>query len=124
MKVATGQPGDLENSSISQYELIFLSNVAQRTPRGAANLKDYVSHGGALVICPGPTTDMNFYNNDANFSALLPAKLGAAQEPPAAQKFLGWQSKSYEHPLVTLWNNPDSGNLGGVRVSKYFPLTP
>jgi len=123
VKVATAQPNELENSTINQYELIFLSNVAQLTPRGAQNLRDYVSHGGALIVFPGSAADPNYYNDDPNFSLLLPAKLGPAQGPPAAQKFLGWQSKGYEHPLVTLWNQPDSGTLGGVRVTKYFPLT-
>lgn len=124
VKTTTAGPDELENSTINQYQLIFLSNVAQLTPRSAQNLHDYVNQGGALVIFPGPTTDINFYDNDANFSGLLPAKLGPAQGPPADQKFLGWQSKDYEHPLVTLWNNPDSGTLGSVHVTKYFPLTP
>jgi len=124
VKVATVPTDELENSTIAQNQVIFLSNVAQLTPRGAQNLRDYVNHGGALVVFPGPTTDVNYYNSDPNFSVLLPATLGRAQGPPDAQKFLGWQSKGYEHPIVTLWNKPESGTLGGIRVTKYFPLTP
>ena len=122
VKVATGQPNDLESSSITQYQLIFLSNVTQLTPRGAQNLRDYVTHGGALVVFPGTATDTSYYNDDSNFSPLLPAKLGPVAGPPD-QKFLSWISHGYEHPLVTLWNRPDSGNLGGVQVTKYYPLT-
>jgi von Willebrand factor type A domain/Aerotolerance regulator N-terminal len=124
VKAVTVAPDELESSTIGQNQIIFLSNVAQLSPRGAQNLRDYVTHGGALVVFPGPGTDLNFYNNDLNFSALLPATLGHSEGPPEGQKFLGWQSKNYEHPLVTLWNKPESGNLGGVRVLKYFPLTP
>lgn len=123
VKVVMGKTNDLESSALNQNEVIFLNNVAQLTPRGAQNLKQYVNQGGALVIFTGPTTDPNYYNGDPDFSALLPAKLGPVQDPPAGQKFLAWQSKGYEHPLTTLWNNPDSGTLGSVRVSKYFPLT-
>jgi hypothetical protein len=122
VKVATAQPNDLENSSITQYQVIFLSNVTQLTPRGAQNLHDYVSHGGALVVFPGAATDPNYYNTDPNFSPLLPAKLGPVAGPPD-QKFLSWQSHGYDHPLVTLWNKPESGNLSGVQVTKYYPLT-
>lgn len=122
VKVATVPTDELENSTIAQNQIIFLSNVAQLTPRGAQNVRDYVNHGGALVVFPGPATDVNYYNSDPNFSALLPARLGPAQGPPGDRKFLGWQSKGYEHPLVTLWNKPDSGTLGGVRVTRYFPL--
>ncbi len=123
VKVATGQANELESSTINQYELIFLSNVGQVTPRGAQNLHDYVNQGGALIVFPGSAVNPNVYNSDPNLSALLPAKLERVQGPPAGQKTLSWQSKSYEHPLVTLWNNPESGNLGGVSVTKYFPLT-
>ena len=124
VKTATSGADQLENPTINQYQLIFLSNVAQLTPRSAQNLRDYVNQGGALVVFPGPTTDIDFYDNDSNFSGLLPAKLSLPQGPPADQKYLGWQSKDYQHPLVTLWNNSDSGTLANVRVTKYFPLTP
>ena len=122
VNVATGRPDDLENSSIGKYQMIFLSNVAEITPRGAQNLRDYVTKGGGLVVFPGPATDINFYNSDPNFSLLLPAKFGAPVDAPG-QKPLGWQSQGYEHPLVTLWNQPDSGNLANVHVTRYFPLT-
>ena len=123
VKVTTGQPNELENPAIDQNALIFLSNVGQLTPVGVQNLHDFVSHGGALIVFPGPNTDATFYDNDPTFSSLLPAKLAPAQDPPAGQKFLTWQSRGYEHPIVTLWNQPDSGTLGDVRVTKYFPLT-
>jgi hypothetical protein len=123
VKATTTPVSDLENATLNQYEVIFLSDVAQLTPRASDNLRQYVNQGGALVVFPGPATDVAYYNQDANFSGLLPAKLGPAQEAPAGQKFLGWQSKDYQHPLTTLWNKPDSGTLGGVHTTKYFPLT-
>jgi hypothetical protein len=123
VNATTTGPDELENSTIGQYQLIFLSNVAQLTPRSSQNLRDYVNQGGALIVFPGSAVDAATYNSDPNLSLLLPAKLGPAQEPPEQKKFLGWQSREYEHPLVSLWNNPDSGTLGNVRVTKYFPLT-
>ncbi len=122
VKVTVSGPAELDNLTPNQYELVFLSNVAQLTPQASANLKQYVNQGGSLVVFPGPTTETNYYNNDPNFSALLPAKLGAVTDATTKGSF-GWQTKGYEHPIVTLWNRPDAGNLGGVRVTKYFPLT-
>ena len=123
VKVTVGGPSELDNLTPNQYELVFMSNIAQVTPHAAENLKAYVNQGGALVIFPGAATDVNDYNNDPTFGPLLPAKLAAAMEPPN-KGALGWQTKNYEHPLVALWNRPDAGNLGGIRVLKYFPLTP
>ena len=123
IKVTSGKTDDLESGSLSDYELIFLSNVSQLSPQSAQNLDEFVKQGGALIVFPGPATDPNYYNTDPHFSSLLPATLGPAQGPPANQSSLAWQSKGYEHPITTLWNQPDSGNLSAVRVTKYFPLT-
>jgi len=122
VKVTMGKPNDVETSTIDQYQLVFLSNVAQLTPLSAQNLQRYVNNGGALIIFPGPATDISYYNS--SLGALLPAQLGAAVDAPAAQKFLGWKSSGYDHPITALWSDPASGSLGGVKVSKYFPLQP
>ena len=124
VRVLTSPTSVLESPSISENQAIFLCNVRQLSPRGAQNLHDYVNRGGALVVFPGPTTDINYANSDPLFSPLLPATLGHATGPPAGQATLGWQSKGYQHPVVTLWNQPESGTLGTVRTTHYFPLTP
>ncbi len=72
----------------------------------------------------GPSTDTYYSNHDPIFSPLLPATLGNATGPPAGQATLGWQSKGYQHPVTTLWNRPESGTLGSVRTTRYYPLTP
>lgn len=122
LQVTMGTPPDLESSAIDKYQLIFLSNVRQPTPLGTQNLSRYVAQGGALVVFPGPATDFKYANTDPPFSALLPATLGPAENPPTGQKFLAWQGRNYEHPITSFWNDPASGSLGSVRVWKYFPL--
>jgi hypothetical protein len=122
VKVTVATPSQLESSTIAQYQVIFLSNVAQLTPLGVQGLQRYVDAGGALVVFPGPASDVAYYNS--TLGPLLPATLGAAEDAPAEQKFLAWQSHGYGHPITALWNDPASGNLGSVRVSRYFPLQP
>ena len=119
VKATTAGPAELEGPDLNQYQAVFLSDVAQISAAAAKNVGNYVRNGGALVIFPGPATDANSYN--AGLDALLPATLGPVQTP-AGQPFLAWQGKGYTHPLTTLWNEPDSGTLAGVRVSHYFPL--
>ncbi len=124
VKVTIGATDALESSTLNQYQLVYLSNVARLTPVGAQNVRRYVSQGGALIIFPGPATDATYYNSDPDFSSLLPAKLGRDLDPPGDKKTLGWQSHDYDHPITRLWNDPASGNLGSVQVTHYFPLTP
>jgi hypothetical protein len=123
VKVKVGRANELDANTLSDYEVIFLSNVAQLTPLGSQKLAHYVNQGGTLVVFPGPTTDINFYNTDPAFSPLLPAKLSAVRDVPADQKALGWQSSGYEHPITSLWNDPQAGTLASVRTTRYFPLT-
>ena len=123
VKVTMGRPNGLESATLNQYQVIFLSNIAQLTPHAAQSVSQYVNQGGTLVVFPGPETDTNFYDSDATFSALLPAKLQPVRDVPGDQKFLAWQSHGYDHPITALWNQPEAGNLGSVRVSRYFPLT-
>ena len=121
LKTEVQGPERLDGPSLKPFDLIFLSNGGRLDRTAAQNLQQYVQAGGALIVFPGPVTDPDFYNNDPYFSALLPARLSPARIPPA--QFLAWQSKDYQHPVTALWNDPESGTLGSVRVSKYYPLT-
>jgi hypothetical protein len=122
LQATTGRPSNLESPALNSYGLIFLSNVAQLSDPQAQNLAAYVKNGGALVVFPGPATSVNFYDNSPAFSPLLPATLAPAQGPPDGHPFLAWQGGDYPHPITALWNEPSSGTLGSVRVSRYFPL--
>jgi hypothetical protein len=113
----------LEGGTLKQYDIIFLCNVPELSPLAAQNLQKYVTQGGSLVVFPGASSRVDFYNTDKNFSSLLPAKLGAVRDAPEPQKFLSWQSKDYAHPVVSLWNDPESGSLDSVKFFKYYPLT-
>ena len=123
MQAVAGRPGDLESAGLKQYDFIFLCNVAELSSLAAQNLRQYVTQGGNLAVFPGAACKLAFYNNDPNFGALLPAKLEAARNGPEPQKFLAWQAKDYAHPVVDLWNDPESGTLDSVRVTQYYPLT-
>jgi hypothetical protein len=124
LKVKKGPSTLLESPTLNQYQAVFLAGVSQLSGNQAKNLAAYVNQGGVLIIFPGPTANLDFYNNNADFKALMPAKFGPAAEAPSDQKFIALQSKDYEHPVTSLWNDPQSGSLGTVRFFKYFPLLP
>ncbi len=124
LKVSSARPSELDAADLGKNDIIFLSNVAKLSVRSSENLNRYVNAGGALVVFPGPATDLGFYNTDPNFSPLLPAALNPPVDAPANKKYETWQSAPYDHPIASLWNNPDFGSLNTVRFTRFFPLTP
>ena len=116
-------PAGLDKTSLSEADIVFLSNVGDLPPATAEALKAYVSAGGSLVIFPGALTDPERWKNVPALWDMLPATMGAARTPPDGAKFLAWQSSDLEHPVSALWNDPSQGSLGSIHVAQYFPLT-
>ncbi len=93
-------------------------------------LARYVGAGNGLLVFPGSEIDEAFYNDELHKRlALLPASFGGARgDAGQAEVFTTLQSANYEHPVVDMWNNPDSGSLGGrgrgVRFFRYQLLQP
>ncbi|MDR3227920.1 MAG: BatA domain-containing protein [Puniceicoccales bacterium] len=110
-------------AALRRYHAVFLCDVPALSRAAAQNLAAYVAAGGALLVFPGPTANLAFYNTDPDFAPLLPATLAPARDAPEPQKFLTLQTRNYAHPVTELWNEPGAGNLGTVRFSRYYPLT-
>ncbi len=124
LKAEAVTPPFLQTAELGRYQMIFLCDVAAPAPAAAQRLLKYVQDGGGLVIFPGARVQPDAYNNDASLRELLPAKLGASVDVNRTSRFVAWQSSGYRHPITALWNDPANGNLGTVRASRYFPLTP
>ena len=122
IKATVAGPAELARPALTGYPLVFLSNVARLAPAESQNLRRHVESGGTLVVFPGPATDLEFFNHNADFAPLLPTQLAPSRVPATQSKILGWQSRDYPHPLTALWNDPAAGHLGSVGVSRYFPF--
>jgi hypothetical protein len=110
---------NLDPSKLSEYAVIFLA-APDILPLPVVNaLADFVKNGGGLVVMPGDNTPADVFL-DAPWPDLLPAVLGAPVDP--AQP--GVEPGPYNHPLLTLWNDPASGNLAALRFNKAFVLAP
>ncbi|MDF3056526.1 MAG: hypothetical protein K0R17_741 [Rariglobus sp.] len=111
-------PPNLENT-----DLVVLTDAASLPASATAALLAYVRAGGALFVFPGQSTDVSFFNEDPDFAALLPARLGPI-ENTADTRGLPLASRDHTHPVATLWNDPESGDLGAIRLNRFLPLTP
>ncbi len=123
-KVVT--PLEFESVRLSDYEAVFLANVAELPESSPAALERYVRAGGGLIVFPGSKINAGFYN-DRLFTerALLPAAFDAVRGNGDQQdQFFPLQSKGYDHPIVSLWNDASAGSLATARFRRVFTLQP
>lgn len=109
----------LDPSKLSNYAVIFLAGCDPLPPPVVTALAAFVKDGGGLVVMPGDATPADAFL-DAPWPDLLPAVIGAPVAPSQASLEPG----PYNHPLLTLWNDPAAGNLSALRFAKIFSLAP
>jgi hypothetical protein len=103
-----------------------LANVPDLSEASVKNIQQYLRRGGGLMIFLGAKVNPNFYNEQLFRRAqLLPASLGSARgEAEQDERFFTLQDKNYQHPVVSIWNDPASGTLGSARFFRNFQLLP
>ena len=118
-------PTELAGTRVDNCPVVVLANVSDFSQATATALDQYVRRGGGLIVFPGNLVNARFYNEElANRYGLLPATLGPLMEAADDEHAFHLQAKAYDHPLVTLWNEPAAGTLSSARFLKAFRLQP
>ena len=100
-------PTELAGTRVDNFPVVVLANVSDFSQATATALDQYVRRGGGLIVFPGNLVNARFYNEElANRYGLLPATLGPLMEAADDEHAFHLQAKAYDHPLVTLWNDP------------------
>ena len=104
------------------YRVVVLANVGSLPPGVVDELARFVGAGNGLLVFPGTEIDEAFYNEELHGRlALLPAVFGGAHgDADQSAVYTTLQSANYEHPVVAMWDNPDSGSLGGHEKGARF----
>lgn len=124
IKTTTIAAPQLGGSSLDNYDAIFLLDVETLTSAQVEAVTRYVNQGGGLTIFPGPHTNAEFYNKTLGGGGFLPAELGALKgQAGQRDKPFTVQTKDYDHPITTLWNDPAVGTLSSVHFYAYYPMT-
>ena len=107
------------------FDAVVLANVPDFSNETAGALENFVRRGGGLLVFPGGKVNAAFYNSQlANARKLLPATLGEPRgDAGQDEKYLTFQSKGYDHPIVSLWNDNASGTLATARFFRTLDLT-
>ena len=126
IKTVTITAPELSQARLDDYDAVVLANVPDFADATVKAMESYLRRGGGLMIFPGARVNASFYNEQL-FKRLkmLPAEYGAARgQSDQDDKFTTFQEKEYEHPIVSIWNDPGSGNLAGARFFKFYELKP
>ena len=104
---------ELLSTPLAPYACVFLCDLALITDREASWLADYLTQGGAVVICPGGQVRLDQYNQVllAKDRPLLPARLvEVVGDPEKMTTAFEFDPGDYSHPIVKPFQgNPNSG---------------
>lgn len=126
IKTKTIRPADLATTKLSDYEAVVLANVSDVPETVIAGLERFLRSGGGLVVFPGGKINAKFYNEKMFAErAFLPAAFGEPHGNAEQQdKYFTFQSKNYDHPIVSIWHDPAAGSLATAHFYRAFKLEP
>jgi hypothetical protein len=111
--------GELADTSLDDFQCIFLSNVPQLTKDEADRLSGYVNKGGGLAIFLGDRVETESYNKlAAGKESLLPARLGDIR----TEKQFGVDPLEYRHPIAASFRGRERSGLLTTPIARYFHL--
>jgi len=126
IKAKTITTPELPQARLDDFDAIILADVPDMAENTVKAIEQYLRRGGGLIIFPGPKTNPSFYNEQLfNHYHFLPAALGPVRgQADQDEKFFSLQDKDYQHPIVSIWNDPGAGTLSSVRVYRAYELKP
>src|SRR3989440_3343269 len=124
VKLTIKTPTELDGTRLEDFDAVMAANVTDFSPAALTQIASYIRGGGGLVIFPGDNVNLNFYNDQLyKRLALLPASLGAAHgDAKAQEQWFSLAEKGYDHPIVSIWKDPNAGSLASIRFFRAFDL--
>ncbi len=119
--------GDVAELSLTDFDCIFLCNVAQLTASEAQRLARYAADGGGVVFFLGDRIIPESYNQlvagleataGKSGLSLLPARIGQLVNEP----HFGLDPLEYRHPIVAPFRGNERAGLLTTPVARYYRL--
>ena len=121
-------PTALISTDLSEYDVVFLSNLPRVSADIVTKLKAYVEGGGGLFITMGDQVDVEAYNK--TLKELLPKplrglkKLAELDDPDAPIKVTHLGATDTRHPIFRAFSLPGGHTLQTTQVFSYMLLEP
>ena len=113
---------ELETLPLSDYEVIYLSNVYRLAEGARQRLEDWVDAGGGLVMVLGDQIDEESYNKDLfrEGEGLLPINLVGIQGDEEGNAWTLVEPQDVSHPVLKLFDGDGSPLLAGVKIFQWW----
>jgi hypothetical protein len=131
LAVATTTAEELGKRRLSDYDVLFLCNLAALDPARVAEIRSFVARGGGLFISLGDRVDADAY--EATMEPLLPQRLhtqhsaspqpGPGQEAGASLRAARLGRFDRRHPVLAVFPQRQNG-LDQARFYRFFLLHP
>lgn len=112
----------LVDRDLSQFDCIFVCDVAQFTEREAKVLRSYLNFGGGLVFFLGEQVLADNYNRQLAAAELDRRVLPARLLRPAEESHYSLDPLGYRHPLVAAFRDQEQAGLLTTPLYRYFKL--
>jgi hypothetical protein len=117
--------GDLADAQLTDFDCVFLCNVAQLTENEAERLTRYADSGGGVVIFLGDRVMPASYNaliQSGDGAGTRPSLLPATIGPIVAQPQFGLDPLDYRHPIVAPFRGRERAGLLTTPVNRHYRL--
>jgi hypothetical protein len=105
--------GELLGTELARFDVVFLCDVPLLTERDSEVVRQYVGQGGSVVVCVGPQTRAEQYNQVAyrNGRDWLPARLGeVVGDAKRRERAVTFAGGNLDHPILSPFRgNPNTG---------------
>ena len=121
--------GQLNADVLREASLVILANCGGLNGQHFGWLRDFVSAGGGLIVFPGDKVNHDVYNQqffpvpNTPDRALIAARLAAAEgDPNSAATFERLGAIDFAHPVLSVFDDPESRYLTHVSFYRRFPI--
>lgn len=113
---------EMETTSLSKYQVIFLCNVYRFSEKTLADLEAWVRQGGGLVIMPGDQVDEAFYNKVyfRDGAGLSPVRLEGILGDETRERWVQFKIEQANHPVLGVFEGQTNPSLELTKVFRWW----
>jgi hypothetical protein len=112
----------LRREDLKDAEVVIAANLDK--PERLRQLEEWVETGGGLLCFPGPQSQLERWQKDAERLSFLPAKLRSMQSMAEGRPHRIQAQQRLTHPALSYFSDARSGKLADAEIRQWWSLEP